>query len=62
MELFQRPIEWEQELKGEEERIKDIENKATKIKEKLNKKKFNLGQKKENDWDWEERRLKDRLR
>ena len=42
MELFQRPIEWEQELKGEEERIKDIENNATKIKEKLNKKKFNL--------------------
>jgi hypothetical protein len=28
MELFQRPIEWEQELKGEEDRIKEIENKV----------------------------------
>lgn len=62
MELFQRSLEWEQELKGEEAAIKNIESKALKIQQKLQKKKVKLEQKKENDWDWEERRLQERLR
>jgi len=32
------------------------------LNEKVSKKKFGLEQKKENDWDWEERRLKERLK
>ncbi|OMJ78840.1 hypothetical protein SteCoe_21284 [Stentor coeruleus] len=62
MEIFQRPIEWEQELKGEEDNIKNAEKKADKLGNKIHKKKLDLQEKKENDWDWEERRLKERLK
>lgn len=67
MENFRKPIEWEQEVKGEEDNLRKREKKVglkqiAKLNEKVSRKKFELQQKKENDWDWEEKRLKDRLK
>lgn len=62
MKLTQRPIEWDLALRDEEHAVANLEDKLGDTRNEIQLKRYNLARKKENDWEWEERRLKERLK